>query len=113
MSLGCNNFPPASNQSVDTNNRKRIDSLNNLAWENVRTNISLFRKYGQEALEESISKNYLFGQCESFQILGVYHYYKGTLDSARTFYQLALTKRLEFGDSSMISGTLKQYWSYL
>ncbi|MCC6725788.1 MAG: tetratricopeptide repeat protein [Saprospiraceae bacterium] len=83
-----------------------IDSLNNIAWEYANKNDSLFYDYGRKALQASDEKDYLFGKCEALQIIGTYHYYTGALDSALIWYQLALEARREYGDSSLISGTL-------
>jgi Signal transduction histidine kinase len=106
IAISCNKHEEEPIDRIQTQEEKQIDSLNNLAWKYVNSDISLFYKYGAEALRASNQNNYLFGKCESLQTLGVYHYYTGVLDSALIWYQLALEKRKELGDSSLISGTL-------
>jgi len=106
LACSCNNLTSANKSHFDVEISNEIDSLSDIAWENVSIDISLFKKYGEEVLERSVSSNYLLGKCEAFQILGVYHHYKGNIDSSRTFYQLALDNRLELGDSVLICGTL-------
>lgn len=86
--------------------QQRADSLNDYAWDVVNRDIDLFKLCGNLALKDSRTTDYLFGQCEALQILGSYQYYVGALDSALVYYAIALEKRIEFGDSALVSGTL-------
>lgn len=106
ITVSCSKNKERAIDVVKNQEEKQIDSLSDLAWKYVDSDISLFYKYGSKALQASNENNYLFGKCESLQILGAYNYYTGVLDSALIWYQFALDKRREFGDSSLISGTL-------
>lgn len=84
-----------------------IDSLNDEAWIFYQKgDITSFKSLGENALILSNETNYLYGKCESYQIIGTYHKYVGELDSADIWYMEALEAREELGDSLMISATL-------
>lgn len=105
FALSCKH-PPEPTIGVKTSTETQIDSLNNLAWELKRGSLQAFEQHGQQALKKSVVANYLFGKCEALQILGLYQYHIGRLDSALLYYQQALEHRKQYGDSLMIAGTL-------
>jgi len=84
----------------------RIDSLNDVAWEYAGRDLDSFYYHGNSGLVASNDMDYLYGRCMSLQIIGSYHIKKGNLDSALIYLNEALNSREEFGDSSLISGTL-------
>lgn len=88
------------------NSTETIDSLNDLAWEHLNSDLEKFNEIGEKALKESKRLNYLFGECQSYQILGTYYFNIRKLDSSLIFYEKALQKRVLLGDSIMISGSL-------
>ena len=55
-----------------------IDSLNDEAWIFYQKgDIASFKSLGENALILSNASNYLYGKCESYQIIGTYHKYVG------------------------------------